>query len=133
MPIEFPLGGGSSGGGGGSSYPVIPVAIVNNTTGTVVTLDKGTIVSTSMYYSIYRNSDVDPEAVRSGIIFATHKTGSDVWDLIDILDGFDDPDAAGVTFSINPTTGEISYTSSNYDPTGYVGSLRIQPISELTQ
>jgi hypothetical protein len=128
MPIEFPLGGGSSGGS-----PVVSATVDNNSTSSVATLDKNAVLSAMYYYSIYRKSDSDPEAVRSGIIFATHKTDSDVWVLLDILDGFDDPDSVGVTFSINSSTGEISYTSSNYSATGYESSLKIQQISELTQ
>lgn len=131
MPIQFPAK--QSGGGGGSPGLAFDSTVVNNSTESVLTLDKVQTKSAFFTYDIFRKSDTDPEAIRSGVLIATHKTDSDLWDISDLIEDFDAGNLTGTAFSINTATGEISYTSTNYDPTGYTSSIKLQQISELTQ
>lgn len=126
MPIKFPAKQATA-------SVEFDSAVSNNTTASVLTLDKAVTKSAWFTYDIFRKSDTDPEAIRSGLLVATHKTDSDEWVISDLIEDFDPGVTTGVTFSINIATGEISYTSTNYDPTGYVSSIKLQQISELAQ
>lgn len=132
MPIKFPAKQSGSGGGGPTGITV-DTTVANGATAAIFTLNKASVKSAWFTYDINRNSDTDPEAVRSGLLVATHQTGSDVWLLSDLIEDFDPGADTGVSFSINTSTGEVSYTSNSYDPTGYASSLKLEQISELAQ
>lgn len=72
-------------------------------------------------YSIYRSSDSE-ELSQVGQLMLSYKTTANTWSLSDTFGG----DDAGVEFSIDPTSGQISYTSSTLDVNNYTGVLKIR-------
>lgn len=109
------------------------VSIINNNSpGTnFITLSKAVSRSVMLHYTLYRKSDTDPEAVRTGILFCTWFEDADQWNISDVLRDFDAPDLIGVTFTINPATGQVGYTSTNYNASGYTSRIRVSYINDL--
>lgn len=98
------------------------VTIANNAGATAISgliFSSGTTHAVRLITTIYRQTDA-PTQIRSFTkLFATFKPTAG-W-AIDYQHIGDDP---GVTFTINTTTGQISYASTNIAGANYVGKMR---------
>lgn len=112
----------------------LPVAIiVSQTSSTIVNNQStpanitGLIFNPTLFrgvkieYSIYRQTDTASSAVaQMGQLRFVYNTQAGVWLTSDDYAGQD----AGVTFTIDNTSGQIQYTSTDITGTNYVGTLK---------
>lgn len=104
--------------------------VTDNSTVTIVTLDKTETQAAVIHYCAYRKSDSDTEAVKQGYLNCMYRTDSDDW-VMSELNFHDDINAIGLSWSINSATGAVSYTSTDFTDTGYESNLKFGFISEL--
>jgi len=113
------------------SIPSVVVAnqtsftIANNQTSaaniTNLIINPATIRAAKIEYSIYRQTATAGSAVaQMGQLRVVYNTQQAQWLISEDYAGQD----AGVTFSIDNSTGQVRYTSSNIAGTSYVGALR---------
>ena len=98
-------------------------AIANNQSATNITglvFDKTTYKAARVEYSIDRRTSTQ-DVQEFGSFYAIHDARNDTW-RISLGSAFFD--SAGVTFSINASTGQIQYASDDLTGASYVGELR---------
>jgi hypothetical protein len=116
--------------GGTSWYPLLvepsllqSFTLANNQATTNVTgliLDKTKRQSALIACEVHRKTSTT-EAIAVGFLKCIYRALTDTWDIADELSG----DDHGVTFTIDPTTGQVKYATTNYSSgTGYTGTLK---------
>lgn len=103
----------------------VSFTIVNNQTTpadiTSLSFSPSTFRAIKIDYTIYRQSDTASSGVAQiGQLRFVFNTQSSSWLLSDDFAGQD----SGVTFSIDNTTGQVKYTSTDISGTNYVGTLK---------
>lgn len=96
--------------------------ISNNAAATAITgllLDSTTLVYARVLVSVYRQTDAPTKLRQVFTLDCYFKTGTG-WDFEPQSVGED----SGLTFTIDATTGQISYASSNVAGANYVGKAR---------
>jgi hypothetical protein len=104
-------------------------AIANNAvvaTSANVTFNKLETKSATMTFDIFRRDDVQITRT-TGNLFATYDTELDIWGISE-SSKFED---SGILFSINVSSGEVLYTSSNFLGGNHSGIIRIGNIEKL--
>ena len=100
------------------------VTLLNNTTTfvTALTYDATEEISATIKYDISRESDTDAKVRQTGTLEVAYNSATGNWSLEEGPKFFDTP---GVTWAIEQglSTARVSYTTTSYDPTGYVGRL----------
>lgn len=107
----------------------VATTVSDNTTATLLTLDKAVTDSIVVHYTAYRQSDSDSEAVKQGLLFCKYRPDSDDWVLSE-MNFHDDVNAIGISWSID-ASGNVQYTSTDYSDTGYTSHLKYNIVSEL--
>jgi hypothetical protein len=105
--------------------------IANNTLANVTGLifNPSTYRSVKIEYSIYRKTDTLGSAkAQVGQLRFVYNTQSQIWLMSDDYAGQD----SGVVFSINNTTGQVQYSSSNILGDNYSGVLKYQVIKTFS-
>lgn len=102
-----------------------PVTILNNQFFAVdipgLIFDKNVVFGVKIEYAIYRQTDTaDSARAQVGQLRIVHNAQLNQWLVSDDFAGQD----AGVEFSVNNTTGQVRYTSTNITGSSYVGALR---------
>lgn len=102
--------------------------LLNNVSATVINnaIFSGAVFwEVDLPYYIERRSSAG-EFVQRGTLVCKFAEATTIWTLTDnVLAGNSGP-TTGVTFTINASTGQVSYASDNLTGTGYVGNLIIQ-------
>ena len=103
--------------------------VPDNTTTTLVTLDKLVTDTAIIHYSAYRESATEFEAVKQGLLFCKYRPTSDDW-VISEMNYHDDINSIGLSWSIS-AAGAVQYTASDYDDTSYASHMKYSFMSEL--
>ncbi len=148
VPIEYPEPGDQPGWGEGATTFAQEVATVlsdivnpNDILETTFTIDNdnssadnvtglafntGQVRSAEVSYSIYRLSDANPSGnVEAGVMFAVYDNDAASGSKWLLAMGNITGPGAGVNFTITDT-GQVQYTSTDIDDTGYSGEMRFR-------
>jgi hypothetical protein len=97
------------------------ISVATNINGLI--FDSGTVRAANIEYTIYRISIANPtgqtESGRIHLTFDDSATVGQKW----VLSQFSNGTNSGVVFSIDDSTGQVQYTSSDINSIGYVGTI----------
>ena len=129
--IRLPLGGG---GGAAGEADIQTEFIINNNQAAPLNLtdliyDKADYKAVEIFFDISRETDDPISLVEVGKLRLVLDTPSDLWRQPVISNS--DFDDAGVVFTVDTSTGQIKYTSSNLSGGSYDGTLRIRNILKI--
>ena len=110
--------------------PQFNQTLLNNAGATAIT---GAIFNSTAFwevdleYFIERRDSIE-SFVQRGTLVCKFDPDPATWSIDSVVLGGSSGPVSGVTFSINPTTGQVSYASDNMTGLSYVGNLIIQSL-----
>ena len=109
--------------------------IINNAQGAPLNLtdlifDKTTTKAVNILFEVSRETDSPTSLVEFGELVLVLDTPSNLWRQPVISNS--DFDDAGVTFTVDTSTGQLKYVSTNMAGASYVGILRVTNIIEMS-
>jgi len=92
---------------------------------TGMAIDKTVLNVVFFKYTIRRQSDIDEGRRTYGELIAFFENKTGIWSLDHAPGGGKGNDSdSGVSFTIDPSTGQVKYSTDAMDPTGYSGKFR---------
>jgi len=90
---------------------------------------KATVKAVRMFFQVNRKTDAPAASLNeAGEIYIWHDAVSDTWEVSFDSKGND----SGLTFTIT-AAGQLEYSSSNMNGTGYLGKMRVTDIKQIKQ
>lgn len=110
--------------------PQFNQSLLNNVGATVISnalFNSVLFWEVDLEYFIERRSDTQ-SFVQRGTLVCAFDTHTSTWSVTDVVLAGSSGPTTGVAFSINPSTGQVSYASDNITGSNYVGNLIVQSL-----
>lgn len=114
--------------------PQFNQSLLNNVSATVIT---NAIFSSTAFWEVdlqyfVERRDSSSSYVQRGTLVCKFNVANSVWSITDVVLAGNSGPVSGVTFSIDPTSGQVFYASDDMTGSGYVGNLIVNSLQTFT-